>query len=66
MRHAVRLLDANILPVEQVANAVGYLNRSSFSRAFRAIYGVDPSEYRAAERTRDFSPAATDDCDTKS
>lgn len=66
MRHAVRLLDANILPVEQVAKAVGYLNRSSFSRAFRAIYGVDPSEYRATERTRDFSPAETDDYDTKS
>jgi AraC family transcriptional activator of mtrCDE len=47
MRHAAGLLDANILPIEQVAKAVGYDNRSSFSRAFRAIYGVDPSEYRA-------------------
>jgi AraC family transcriptional activator of mtrCDE len=53
MRHAARLLDANILQIEQVARAVGYDNRSSFSRAFRAIYDLDPSEYRAAERTRD-------------
>ena len=68
MKHAVLLLDANILPVEQVAKTVGYLNRSSFSRAFRAIHGVDPSEYRAAERARDrdFSPAITDNEDTKS
>jgi AraC family transcriptional activator of mtrCDE len=68
MRHAARLLDANILQIEQIAKAVGYDNRSSFSRAFRAIYDLDPSEYRAAERTRDrdFSPAVTGNEDTKS
>jgi AraC family transcriptional activator of mtrCDE len=53
MKHAARLLDANILQIEQIAKAVGYDNRSSFSRAFRAIYDLDPSEYRAAERKRD-------------
>jgi hypothetical protein len=29
------------------------LAQRSFSRAFRAVYDLDPSEYRAAERTRD-------------
>ena len=48
MRRAASLLDANIMPVEQVAKTVGYVNRSSFSRAFRAVYGVDPTEYRSS------------------
>lgn len=47
MRHAASLLDANIMSIEQVAKTVGYGNRSSFSRAFRALYGVDPSRYHA-------------------
>ncbi len=50
MRRAANLLDANMMSVEQVATAVGYVNRSSFSRAFRAIYGVDPTDYRAGGR----------------
>lgn len=48
MRHAAMLLTANVLSVEQVAQAVGYANRSSFSRAFRQEHGTDPSDYRAA------------------
>ncbi|MFA5956307.1 helix-turn-helix domain-containing protein [Hyphomicrobium sp.] len=50
MRRAANLLDAKMMSVEQVASAVGYVNRSSFSRAFRAIYGVDPTDYRAGSR----------------
>ena len=49
MRRAANLLDAKMMSVEQVANTVGYVNRSSFSRAFRAIYGVDPTDYRAGK-----------------
>ena len=52
MRRAASLLDANIMPVEQVAKTVGYINRSSFSRAFRAVYGVDPTEYRSSNSLR--------------
>ena len=67
MKHALLLLDANILPVEQVAKTVGYLNRSSFLVLSAQSHGVDPSEYRAAERgSSDFSPAITDNEDTKS
>ncbi|WP_290985773.1 AraC family transcriptional regulator [Hyphomicrobium sp.] len=53
MRRAANLLEAKMMTVEQVANAVGYVNRSSFSRAFRAIYGVDPTDYRAGSRPAD-------------
>ena len=61
MRQAADLLDANIMPIEQIAETVGYVNRSSFSRAFRAIYGIDPSEYRAMDRSRKKCQSASDD-----
>jgi AraC family transcriptional activator of mtrCDE len=60
MRHAAKLLDANILQIDQIAKVVGYDNRSSFSRAFRAIYELDPSEYRAAALKRDEDIPAVD------
>jgi AraC-like DNA-binding protein len=44
------MLAANLLSIEQVAYAVGYTSRSSFFRAFRRIYGHDPSDHRAAPR----------------
>jgi AraC-like DNA-binding protein len=50
MRHAANMLAANLLSIEQVAYAVGYTSRSSFFRAFRRIYGHDPSDHRAAAR----------------
>lgn len=46
MRHAASMLAANVLSIEQIAHAVGYNNRSNFLRAFRQIYGHDPSDYR--------------------
>jgi AraC-like DNA-binding protein len=48
LRHAAHLLNMDGVSVEQVANASGYENRSSFIRAFRKAYGCDPSEYRKA------------------
>jgi AraC-like DNA-binding protein len=50
MRQASNLLTANVLSVEQIAHAVGYASRSSFSRAFRHVFGNDPAEYRALAR----------------
>ena len=47
MRQASNLLTANVLSIEQIAHAVGYESRSSFSRAFRHAFGSDPAEYRA-------------------
>jgi AraC family transcriptional activator of mtrCDE len=51
MRRATQVLEMNSLSVGQVAHEVGYASRSSFVRAFRATYGVDPSEYRARLRS---------------
>jgi AraC family transcriptional activator of mtrCDE len=47
MKKAAGLLEANVRSVEQIASAVGYKNRSGFFRAFRAVYGIDPMDYRA-------------------
>jgi AraC family transcriptional activator of mtrCDE len=50
MRRAVQVLETKSLSVGQVASEVGYSGHSSFVRAFRDTYGVDPSEYRAQQR----------------
>ena len=47
MRQAGNLLTANVLSIEQIAHAVGYESRSSFTRAFREAFGNNPAEYRA-------------------
>jgi AraC-like DNA-binding protein len=50
MRQASNLLTANVLSIEQIAHAIGYASRSSFSRVFRHAFGSDPAEYRALAR----------------
>lgn len=49
---AARLLQVTDLPIKAVAKSVGYESRSYFSRAFRAVYGVDPTEYRADQSSQ--------------
>lgn len=44
MRQAATLLTAKTLSMDQIARGVGYANRSSFLRAFRKVYGVDPAD----------------------
>ncbi len=46
MRQAALQLQMSNLPVEQILRNAGYCSRSSFVKAFRASYGVDPSTYR--------------------
>jgi AraC family transcriptional activator of mtrCDE len=46
MRQAAKQLKANNMTVDQIANASGYDSRSSFSRAFRKVFDVDPTDYR--------------------
>jgi AraC family transcriptional activator of mtrCDE len=46
MRQAALDLTATTAPVDVVAHNAGYASRSSFVRAFRKAYNVDPSEYR--------------------
>lgn len=48
MRQAAEQLQTGQVPIEQVVRNTGYESRSSFARAFRKVFGMDPSEYRAA------------------
>lgn len=65
LRRAGELLVTTTLPVEAVARNVGFAGRSNFSRAFRRLFGADPSAFRASsfasgkkqgQRTRFRSP----------
>ena len=47
MRQAAEQLRTGQVPIEQVVRNTGYESRSSFARAFRKAFGMDPSEYRA-------------------
>lgn len=49
MRHAAKLLETQALTIDQVALAVGYNSRSSFSRAFRQAHGLEPRMHRATK-----------------
>jgi AraC family transcriptional activator of mtrCDE len=46
MRQAALDLTTTTMPIDVVAHNAGYESRSSFVRAFRKAYNVDPSEYR--------------------
>ncbi|TDY40568.1 AraC family transcriptional activator of mtrCDE [Paraburkholderia rhizosphaerae] len=51
MRQAAAMLASNCqLSIDQIARSVGYSSRSSFLRAFRKVYGMDPSAYTENER----------------
>jgi AraC family transcriptional regulator, activator of mtrCDE len=51
MRQAALDLTTTARLVDVVAHDAGYESRSSFARAFRKAYGVDPSEYRQGVKT---------------
>ncbi len=46
LRIAAHLLTTTVLPVKVVARTIGYDSRSYFSRAFRAVYGQGPADFR--------------------
>ena len=53
MEEAAFLLVSTSHSISQIADAVGYLNASKFSAAFRNIYGLSPTEYRRYRRLGD-------------
>ena len=46
-RDAVRLLDDQVMEIQQVATLLGYQDPANFTRAFRQWTGQTPSQYRA-------------------
>jgi AraC-like DNA-binding protein len=46
LRRAAQLLMTGDLPIKNIADKVGYQSRSSFSRAFKLMYSIDPTAYR--------------------
>lgn len=50
MERAARLLDGGELRVSEVARVLGYEDAHYFSRQFRRLMGVAPSEYRGMKR----------------
>ena len=59
LRRAARYLETTELPVKAIANRTGYRSRSNFSRAFKALYGVDPNAYRQNSTESDNGAEAT-------
>ncbi len=50
LRRSQALLEAGDLPVEQVAEAVGYLSAVTWRQQFKARFGVSPTEWRRTFR----------------
>jgi AraC family transcriptional activator of mtrCDE len=56
LRQTMAQLKASGLPIERIARNAGYASRSSFIKAFRKSYGMDPSEVRRAPAPTPGSP----------
>ncbi len=48
MRHAMALLRTTVLPIDEVANALGFHHKRHFATAFTRQVGVSPRLYRAS------------------
>lgn len=46
LRAAARLLRGSQLPIKAITADIGFTSRSHFSRAFRSMFGVDPTRFR--------------------
>jgi AraC-like DNA-binding protein len=55
MEHAKHLLEDTVIPVADIALKIGYPNANSFTRSFRKVHGISPTQYReknsSAKRT---------------
>jgi AraC-like DNA-binding protein len=49
MRWAAELMESPGVPIKQIAWQVGYRDQFYFSRVFKSVYGVSPTEYRAQQ-----------------
>ncbi len=46
LQHAARLLAETELPIQQIAEEVGFQNVNTYNKAFKRYYGVNSSQYR--------------------
>ena len=46
LARARELLESGAMPLKRIAESLGYVDLSSFSRAFRRAHGVPPGTYR--------------------
>ena len=51
MKQAVHLLEETNLSLWDIAELTGFSNASYFSSKFKRVYGITPSEFRAAAGT---------------
>lgn len=50
MERACYLLDISNLSISEVAESLGYEDAFYFSRIFRRLIGISPTQYRASSR----------------
>ena len=50
MEKAKKLLSGTEKPIKEIIADVGYIDRASFAKKFKAYYGVSPAQYRSRER----------------
>lgn len=53
MSKAAEQLKTTDLPISKICISVGYPNQLHFSRAFKNVYGISPSEYRLKNKIRE-------------
>lgn len=52
LRRSQLLLESSNLPIEAVAEQVGYLSAVTWRQQFKARFGVSPAEWRKTFRTQ--------------
>jgi AraC family transcriptional regulator of arabinose operon len=62
MRHACQLLESSMMSVKEIAATLGYDDPFYFSRMFKAVNHVAPSDYRAMRRLVTSEPLAKTNC----
>ena len=61
LHRAAGFLANSSMPIAQIAERSGYSSLQSFSRTFRAVFGVPPAQYRKQGTHRRFRPALSGD-----
>ncbi|MBB5441936.1 MULTISPECIES: AraC family transcriptional regulator [unclassified Paraburkholderia] len=61
LHRAAGFLASSSMPIAQIAEHSGYSSLQSFSRTFRAVFGVPSAQYRRQGRHSRFRPALSGD-----